>query len=75
MVNDEDPEVRRIVAARMLPDEAVKLLADPDWLVRLEVARRAPLATLEKLAHDPEQEVRDVVLDRLNRNRQHEDET
>lgn len=63
---DADAEVRRIAAARMLPEDAAKLLADSDWLVRLEVAQRAPLEAIAGMVDDAEPDVRTVVRQRLN---------
>ncbi|NTV96234.1 MAG: (Fe-S) protein, partial [Thiobacillus sp.] len=60
-------------AARMLPEDAAGLLADPDWLVRLEAAGRAPTETLSALADDPESDVRAVALARLNGTPERED--
>jgi hypothetical protein len=63
---DADAEVRRIAAARMLEDDAAKLLADSDWLVRLEAAQRAPLEAIAGMVDDAEPDVRAVVRQRLN---------
>jgi hypothetical protein len=65
MIADVEPEVRRIVAARLLLEDAALLLHDADWLVRLEAVRRAPLARIAELLNDPEPDVRDSVQARL----------
>jgi hypothetical protein len=57
--------VRRIVAARALPEDAATLLADPDWLVRLEAARHAPPEAIAALVDDPEPDVQALVRSRL----------
>jgi hypothetical protein len=49
----------------MLPGDATIMLADADWMVRREAVLRAPLATLDALADDPEEEVRDAVHQRI----------
>jgi hypothetical protein len=41
------------------------LLHDPDWLVRLEVVRRAPVEVIAELVDDPEPDVRSLVRARL----------
>jgi hypothetical protein len=65
MAHDEDAEVRRIVAARMLPEDAATMLADSDWLVRLEAAKHAPLESIAELVDDAESDVRSIVFRRL----------
>jgi hypothetical protein len=65
MTADPEAEVRRIVAARLLPAEAASLLLDDDWLVRLEAARRAPEEAIAELIDDPELDVQALVRGRL----------
>jgi hypothetical protein len=66
MAGDEDAEVRRIAAARMLPDDAALMLTDADWLVRLEAVMHAPLDGIVELVDDAEPDVRAAVNRRLN---------
>ncbi|HEX5363891.1 MAG TPA: (Fe-S) protein, partial [Gallionella sp.] len=65
LARDEDVEVRRIVAARMLAADAATMLADADWVVRLEAAQHAPLESIAELVDDIEPDVRSVVRQRL----------
>ena len=65
LIADPEPEVRRIVAARALPQDALLLLEDEDWLVRLAAVRRAPLETIRCRLDDPEPDVRRAVRERL----------
>ena len=58
--------MRRIVAARMMPEDAAKMLADNDWVVRLEAVQRAPLEDIAELVDDVEPDVRAIVRKRLN---------
>jgi hypothetical protein len=66
LMNDEDVEVRRIVASRVLSDAAEQMLKDEDWLVRLEAAKHAPLEAITELVDDVEPDVRAAVRQRLN---------
>lgn len=45
MAHDDAPEVRRIIAERMSLEDAVTLLNDRDWVVRL------PLSSALRLRH------------------------
>ena len=65
MMYDPEAEVRRVVAERIDPNEAINMLDDHDWNVRLFAAMRVPAEVLEKLRDDPDQEVREVVSQRL----------
>jgi HEAT repeat protein len=65
LLADPEPEVRRIVAARALPHDALQLLADEDWLVRLAAVQRAPLDAIRDCLADPESEVRRAAWERL----------
>jgi hypothetical protein len=58
--------VRRVVAARLLPDDAAQMLSDADWVVRLEAAQRAPLDAIAGLVDDVEPDVRAAVRQRLD---------
>jgi len=49
-----------------LPDDAVKMLHDEDWVVRLRAAEHAPLESIAELVDDAEPDVRAVVRQRLN---------
>jgi hypothetical protein len=58
----------------MLPDDAAKMLADSDWVVRLEAAQLAPLEDIAEMVDDVEPDVRATVLKRLNEFLHGEDE-
>jgi hypothetical protein len=58
---DEDEVVRRIVAERVLPADAVKMLHDEDWVVQLHAAEHAPLESIAELVDDAEPDVRTAV--------------
>jgi hypothetical protein len=49
----------------MEPESLIWMRNDPEWLIRLIVAERAPLGVLEPLRSDPEEEVRSAVEGRL----------
>jgi hypothetical protein len=66
MADDDAPEVRRIVAERMNPADAVILLNDTDWVVRYTAVQRVAPDALSSLIDDPEPDVRAAVLERLN---------
>lgn len=66
MAHDEDPDVRAIAAVRMLPEDAARMLADPDWRVRLGAVEHAPLDAIRTLADDEDRDVREQVHARLN---------
>ncbi len=57
MAVDSEPEVRRIVASRLSGDDVVPLLQDPDWTVRLEAVANAPLAALDSMTEEDDEEV------------------
>jgi HEAT repeat protein len=65
LLADPEPEVRRIVAARALPHDALLLLADEDWLVRLAAVQRAPFHAIRACLSDPEPDVRRAAWERL----------
>jgi hypothetical protein len=50
----------------MLPDDAIRMLSDDDWVVRLEAAQHAPLESIAELVDDVEPDVRSAVRQRLN---------
>ena len=58
--------MRRLVVSRMLPDDAAKMLADADWVVRLEAVQRAPVEFITELVDDDEPDVRAAVRQRLD---------
>jgi len=58
--------VRAIAAARMLPDDAARMLDDPDWRVRLGAVERAPLEAIRASVGDEDKDVREQVWARLN---------
>ena len=65
MVEDHEPEVRRIVAERLPTPLLDCFVNDADLLVRWEAAARALGPVLERLAHDPEAEIRERAQARL----------
>jgi hypothetical protein len=65
MARDDAPEVRRIIAERMSPADAVTLLNDCDWMVRYAAVQRVPTEALACLLGDPEPDVRAAVRERL----------
>jgi HEAT repeat protein len=65
MAHDDAPEVRRIIAERMSPEDAVALLTDPDWVVRYTAVQRVAPEALINLLDDPEPDVRAAVQERL----------
>jgi hypothetical protein len=70
--DDSEAEVRRIAAGRMLPPDAAKMLADPDWSVRLAAVAQAPLdAIRDLLDREIDEEVLRASQERLNSAEQH----
>jgi hypothetical protein len=65
MAFDEAPDIRRIVAERMNPEDAVTLLNDTDWVVRYTAVQRVAPEALSGLLNDPEPDVRSAVRERL----------
>jgi HEAT repeat protein len=58
MIDDDDVEVRRVVASRIAPQALKRLTADVDPLVRYEAAQRLEPAQLPDLIADPDWRVR-----------------
>jgi hypothetical protein len=58
----------------MLAEDAAAMLADSDWLVRLEAVKNASLENIAALVDDAEPDVRALVRRRLD-GFFHEDET
>ncbi len=58
---DEEVEVRRVVASRIVTHLLGAMARDPDASVRLNVAERLPLDALASLASDPDWRVRHLV--------------
>lgn len=65
MAHDSASEVRRIIAERMNPDDAVIMLNDSDWVVRYTAAQRVAPEALACLLDDPEPDVRTIAQERL----------
>ena len=65
ILNDAEPEIRRIVAERIQPEALHALVQDPDWGVRLQVAERATRRILEVLIYDTDPDVKEVARQRL----------
>jgi len=68
MAHDDAPEIRRIIAERMSPADAVMLLNDPDWVVRYTAVQRVAPEELSSLLDDPDPDVRTAVRERLTGN-------
>jgi hypothetical protein len=69
LASDPEPEIRRVVAERMTPEDTVSLLQDAEWSVRFVAAMNAPIEAIKKIVDDPDPEVRDIVKQRLARDK------
>jgi hypothetical protein len=73
MINDDAPEVRRIIAERLPASDLAVLRGDHDWLVRYAVAERIAITDLGCLLNDPEPDVQAIARERLNASQHAED--
>jgi hypothetical protein len=65
MASDKDTDVRLAAVRRLEPRDLGGFHRDPDWRVRYEAACRASPGLLREMINDPDELVREFVLQRL----------